>query len=557
MINQIQFGNYKAFKEGKLKIKPITILLGSNSAGKSSLIQLILMLTQTFESNKNRQNCLQLNGDLVKLGESKNIFHNKKTNLVIDLNLGLINTSYDSIYDQLNEEIENLHYVLSRLDKLILPKHISRAKKHRPIDRMWIDDFETKSASAFLSKFTSLKRSINKSISLLNENEIKSLVKTRLNVHRFGYRGDQNMFNIKDKKLIIDFAPLKHAHSFSETLFAFSPNEVDFKYKVGYVSKTKSIQIIGFSISSKDRIILEYQYNRLRKGKYHVLNSDIFDNKILDKYSSKFGNSIDLTNMQIYKPRFKNRRRFSRNYFVDFLLSIVRESLSSINRTLNYKNINYINPLRAYPRRYYFQDEVINSSSVHSLDSIHLIDLFRERPEIKKRVNTWMKKFNINIDIAQLEEVIHKIKVHHSGLSLDMTDVGFGISQVMPIITQCYLSDTNSITLIEQPEIHLHPKMQADLADLFIESCKAIENNKNFIIETHSEYLLKRLRRRVSEGKIQSKDVGIYFIHAKNDKDNFAKVEEIEINEKGDFLWPKDFYEVDLEDTVEFLKNQN
>ncbi len=78
MIEKINFRNYKAFKNGELKLKPITILLGSNSAGKSSIIQLILMLSQTIGTNRNSPNALILNGELAKLGENKNIFHNKK-----------------------------------------------------------------------------------------------------------------------------------------------------------------------------------------------------------------------------------------------------------------------------------------------------------------------------------------------------------------------------------------------------------------------------------------------------------------------------------------------
>jgi len=74
-------------------------------------------------------------------------------------------------------------------------------------------------------------------------------------------------------------------------------------------------------------------------------------------------------------------------------------------------------------------------------------------------------------------------------------DVGFGISQVLPIIVQGFLSKDDSITIIEQPEIHLHPMMQSDLADLFIDVIESTTTNgKILFIETHSESILKRLR---------------------------------------------------------------
>jgi len=104
----------------------------------------------------------------------------------------------------------------------------------------------------------------------------------------------------------------------------------------------------------------------------------------------------------------------------------------------------------------------------------------------------------------------------------------------------------------------LHPKMQADLADLFIDIIYPSEKeaNKILLIETHSEYMLKRLRRRIAEKKLNHKDVGIYFIHPRSLNNNSAKIQEITIDESGAFKWPKEFYEDDLIDTVEFLKRQ-
>ncbi|OUO17589.1 AAA family ATPase, partial [Bacteroides sp. An322] len=84
MIQKISFQNYKAFEKGEIKIKPITILLGANSVGKSSIINLLLMLQQTANS-RNYKSALRLHGENVSMGECENIFRNKKTenNIVI------------------------------------------------------------------------------------------------------------------------------------------------------------------------------------------------------------------------------------------------------------------------------------------------------------------------------------------------------------------------------------------------------------------------------------------------------------------------------------------
>ena len=88
MINQISFKNYKAFESGEMKIKPITILLGANSIGKSSLLQFILMLQQTAVANENYQAALKLHGGFLSLGEGRNIFrkHNIDKPLTIKVN---------------------------------------------------------------------------------------------------------------------------------------------------------------------------------------------------------------------------------------------------------------------------------------------------------------------------------------------------------------------------------------------------------------------------------------------------------------------------------------
>ena len=81
-------------------------------------------------------------------------------------------------------------------------------------------------------------------------------------------------------------------------------------------------------------------------------------------------------------------------------------------------------------------------------------------------------------------------------MSVSLADVGYGISQVLPIVITSVLSK-NTIITIEQPELHLHPKLQANLADLFIKS--ASTRNNNFILETHSEHIILRLKRRQKE----------------------------------------------------------
>lgn len=145
-----------------------------------------------------------------------------------------------------------------------------------------------------------------------------------------------------------------------------------------------------------------------------------------------------------------------------------------------------------------------------------------------------------------------RIQVHKDAPEVLITDVGFGVSQILPVIVQCFYVPSDSILFFEQPEIHLHPSVQSHLADLFIDAFNAKENGKGrntqIIVESHSEHLIRRIQRRVAEGAIQPEDVAIYFIH--QDK-NGAKMEPLNIDLFGNVTnWPENFFGDDLEDLM-------
>lgn len=119
-------------------------------------------------------------------------------------------------------------------------------------------------------------------------------------------------------------------------------------------------------------------------------------------------------------------------------------------------------------------------------------------------------------------------------------DVGIGISQVLPVLVAAYGSEGKLIAM-EQPEIHLHPALQAELGDVFIEAALG-ERRNTFILETHSEHLILRLMRRIREGKISPDDIGVVFVEPLTHGSRFV---ELRIDEEGDFIdeWPGGFFE--------------
>lgn len=119
-------------------------------------------------------------------------------------------------------------------------------------------------------------------------------------------------------------------------------------------------------------------------------------------------------------------------------------------------------------------------------------------------------------------------------------DVGIGISQVLPVLVMAYGS-RGKLLAMEQPEIHLHPALQAELGDVFIESALG-ERKNTLILETHSEHLILRMMRRIRERKISPDDVGVIFVEPSAHGSRFI---ELRIDEEGDFIdeWPGGFFE--------------
>jgi predicted ATPase len=134
-------------------------------------------------------------------------------------------------------------------------------------------------------------------------------------------------------------------------------------------------------------------------------------------------------------------------------------------------------------------------------------------------------------------------------------DVGIGISQVLPVIVISFVYK-DKILAIEQPEIHLHPALQAELGDVFIEAALG-ERSNTLLIETHSEHLLLRIMRRIREttsGKllaglppIHPEDVMVLFIEPDGSR---SIVHEMPLDERGDLVkpWPGGFFEEDFKE---------
>ena len=144
-----------------------------------------------------------------------------------------------------------------------------------------------------------------------------------------------------------------------------------------------------------------------------------------------------------------------------------------------------------------------------------------------------------------------KVALANSDGKHDLTHVGVGVSQVLPILVMCLLAEADSALVFEQPELHLHPKVQTLLGDFFLSVALC---NKQCIVETHSEYLIDRLRFRIAaaEGDILADRAKIYFVEKPGAASAFR---EVTINEYGAIVdWPEGFFDQSQQQAEEILK---
>lgn len=436
MLTSIQIQNFKAWKDtGNVRLAPLTVIFGANSAGKSSLGHLLLALKQTALSTGRRALHLGDEYSLIDLGTFKECIHN-----------------------------HDLGNPLSFKLKWKLPRSL----------------------------------------------EIKD--PTQENTR--SYKGDH-----------LDLEVTLHAGKGDQP-------EVT---KLSYILK------------DNDNPTLDVLYGKDEKGNF-VLTSNNY--KLVRPRGKPWPNEPE----KFYRISEQSKSNFQNaNFLTDFALS-AEDMLGKFY---------YLGPLRESPKRIYpWSGEIPEYVGLKGEYAIAAILSAQEQgrqinrgPGRKKQrfaefIATWLKdlgiisSFSVKPIAAGRKEYEVLVKTHPGATEVKITDVGVGVSQVLPALVGAFYCPPGSTVWMEQPEIHLHPQVQSELADVFISAIKARENsrerNVQMIIETHSEHFLYRLQRRIAEGEITPDQVAIYFCKRNGTE---AELEPLEVDLYGEIVnWPENFF---------------
>ena len=462
MLKNLSLKNFKGFQVlDDLEFKPITILCGTNSSGKSSILKSILLMRQSLES-QTQESALLFNSKYTKLGSFDKVIYNHK----------------------MDEEIE-ISYTFSFEDI------IEKAKNYK----------------------------------------ITVLIRDFLGIDNNGLKNNTATYTMAFKK------------------------------------KNDDIIISKFEIKSDN---IELLLKHIEDNKYDLSCRNIY---CYDKKNKNKGLSIktnvELTESNSLIPRIKisslKDKSGEKNYYNNNRFFDMTCHYSSLIFQFLFEQISYIGPLRKEPsRRYIYEDEISsigsrgeNAAFVYSKEKDSVVDSYfynEDKNKFYKRkfkfgtaLNKWLKMMNIiDFDNSKRDEIIRLKVKSTSGVTVDISDVGFGVSQILPILVEGLRMHKGQTLLLEQPEIHLHPRLQMQLTDFFIAMAK---DNKNTIIETHSEHVINRLIRRSLEDDKIANLINIYFINEK------SEIEKIKIDKtKGIANWPKNFFDQAADEQKEILK---
>jgi len=218
------------------------------------------------------------------------------------------------------------------------------------------------------------------------------------------------------------------------------------------------------------------------------------------------------------EPAGRGQSKLSASQIAPEILQTLSTAFRTSSRLLS-QDVFASAPVRTQPLRTYTPSELL-ASSEGSHVPLELSRTKARSPERWEAVRKGLISFGQNsglfsdIDIRQLGKSDidpFQIMVKINGPAMNLADVGYGISQVLPIIYQVQHSSRYGTYLLQQPEVHLHPRAQAELGTLLASMVAGKGSQPTFVVETHSDYLVDRVKMEVASGKISEKDVTILF----------------------------------------------
>jgi len=631
MIKSWTLEHFKSvFCQESLEMGPLTIFAGANSSGKSTLIQSILLTTQTLQGPV-PERCVILNGHIVKLGSFNDIISNNQESSSITIGFELSTANLETEEYHYYRGLQGRPWRPGRRSKIssiyckfsFSPEREASIKEIQQLQTR-LDDFQLRLNYSILSNEGSREnqtqeiRIQRKEVNIKNKIKQLSLKPKQLSgkdLKALEYTVSEPENTISNSRGYY-YYPTQHKiqganfNHFLPVDFAYVHDRIEDQVKQLLFSLRATIDDMPNSFLQEEAISIE-PAEEIREPFIQLVkdisNRVIKDQRVrkenkenLQKAIREFENRFSLHTLKgvIDNLTFEKRANLTQELMFkweDYKNAIIQKEKSE--KLINYsllpepagvgtnsierfftKKVKYLGPLRDEPKPVYPLPEATDTKDIgfkgehtatvleaHKHTPIEYIsptDIFVipkekrvKKTTLFKAVLDWLDYLGIAVNVKTFDagKLGHGIKVstYTQDALHDLTNVGVGVSQVLPILVLSLLAEPNSTLIFEQPELHLHPRVQTRLADFFL---SMISLKKQCIVETHSVNLINRLRylSAISDNDEVSKDVVIYFVEKEKGNSNFRK---IKINKYGVIEdWPKGFFDESEELSTEILK---
>lgn len=540
-ITSLSIQNFKGIKGPlRVELKPITLLFGPNSAGKSTLVQALHYAHEIFERQNLNSDRTLLGGDSIDLGGFKNLVYNHDPKLPVILSLGV---------DLTDEDLPNLD------------------------ESLFIEDRDTPgNVGANMSKVPSQIKTMEVEVTICWSEQFARPYIEMYRVHANSHYLLAIRSTADEKSLRFDINPYNpiflpenvSPEEAEEAMFQiFETDDDEPQFKIGVLcwawrELTQAFDASGlysFDISEGLQSALPVENAKLSfnfpEGDFQTTDPNDF---------ADFIHNLELLLNNLIVGSCASVRSCLKN--LCYLGPLRQVPTRSHKPASSPEESRWANGLAAYDTLFYSDDTVIDKvndwlTQEERLNSGYSVEVKKYRElEVDNPLMLAVlqgrildEDMNLRDNLLNLPEK-RRLLIRDEARNIELApqDIGVGISQVLPVVVAA-LHRKTGLVAIEQPELHIHPAFQVALSDLFIEQVKECPD-LTFILETHSEHLMLRFLRRIRETSEQEapenrsltpSELSIYFIEQ---GDAGISCQPIRVNQEGDFIdrWPRGFF---------------